>query len=341
MLEVIIALVTLASLILYALMGGADFGGGIWDLLAGGPRGGRQRKHIAEAIAPIWEANHVWLILVIVLLFTAFPVAFAVMMTALHIPLTVMLIGIVLRGSAFVFRKYDAKDDKVQRRWSLVFGVSSVITPLLQGICLGGLASGAIRVSQNQVTTGFLAGWTGSFAIACGVFAVALFAFLAAVYLTVDAAGDVAVQNDFRRRAIVAEVTLAPIAAAVFFAARHGGASEMYAGLTRWWAPWLLVATSACALLALFGLFARRFKLARAAAIGQVSLILVGWSVAQFPHLIVPDVDVFGTAAPQITLRLLVIALGVGALVLLPSLYYLFRVFKSSRPVRSGDSEDH
>jgi cytochrome d ubiquinol oxidase subunit II len=185
MLETVIAIVTLASLVLYALMGGADFGGGFWDLFASGPRAERQRQLIANAIAPIWEANHVWLILVIVLLFTAFPVGFAVMMTALHIPLTAMLVGIVLRGSAFVFRKYDAKDDQVQRRWNLLFGVSSVLTPVLQGMCLGALASGAIRVRDAQITTGFLAGWTGGFALACGAFALGLFAFLAAAYLTV------------------------------------------------------------------------------------------------------------------------------------------------------------
>src|SRR5881628_446364 len=113
-LETILAVVTLVSLILYALMGGADFGGGVWDLLAHGPRVRRQREAIADAIAPIWEANHVWLILVIVLLFTGFPRGFATMMTALNIPMTLMLLGIVLRGSAFVFRKYDVK----QRRWS-------------------------------------------------------------------------------------------------------------------------------------------------------------------------------------------------------------------------------
>src|SRR5215211_2274038 len=175
MLEIVIAIVVLASLILYALMGGADFGGGVWDSCARGPRAERQRKIIADAIAPIWEANHVWLILVIVLLFTAFPRAFAAMMTALHIPLTAMLVGIVLRGSAFVFRKYDMKDDHVQRRWSFVFGVSSVLTPLLQGVCLGALASGAIGVVDGQVVTGFFAGWTGGFAVACGVFAVGLF----------------------------------------------------------------------------------------------------------------------------------------------------------------------
>jgi len=334
MLEIIIALITLISLIFYALMGGADFGGGIWDLLARGPRAGRQRQHIAEAIAPIWEANHVWLILVIVLLFTAFPVAFAAMMTALHIPLTVMLVGIVLRGSAFVFRKYDSRDDHVQRRWSAVFGVASVITPLLQGICLGALGGGAIRVAGDQVTTGFFAGWTSGFALACGVFAVALFAFLAAVYLTLDGERDRKVQEDFRRRAIGAELALAPIAAGVFFFARHGEAPFMYEGLTRWWAPLLLIATSGCAVAALVSLLVRRYQLARIAAIGQVALILTGWSAAQFPHLIVPDIDIFTAAAPAITLRLLVIALGIGALILLPSLYYLIRIFKSGQSVR-------
>jgi cytochrome d ubiquinol oxidase subunit II len=260
-------------------------------------------------------------------------------MTALHIPLTLMLVGIVLRGSAFVFRKYDAKEDRVQKRWSLVFGLASVATPLLQGMCLGALGSGAIRVTGHQVTTGFFAGWTGGFALACGGFAVALFAFLAAVYLTVDAAGEPEVQNDFRLRAIFAELALAPMAAVVFFAARAGGASEMYAGLTRWWAPLLLSATSGCAVLALFGLFSKRYRLARAAAIGQVTLILTGWSVAQFPSLIVPDLDIFGTAAPEITLRLLAIALAVGAVVLLPSLYYLFRIFKGSRPELQAKQE--
>jgi cytochrome d ubiquinol oxidase subunit II len=331
MLEVLIAIVTLASLILYALMGGADFGGGLWDLFARGPRAARQRKIIADAIAPIWEANHVWLILVIVLLFTAYPVGFAAMMTALHIPLTAMLVGIVLRGSAFVFRKYDTKDDRVQRRWNTVFGVSSLLTPVLQGMCLGALAGGAIRVENAQVVTGFFAGWTSLFAISCGVFALGLFSFLAAVYLTVDAANDPEVQNDFRRRAIATELTLGPIAIVVFFAARNGGAQEMYEGLTRWWAPLLLLGTSGCAALALVALWQRRFRMARRAAVGQVTLVLVGWSSAQFPHVIVPDVDIFGAAAPEITLRLLAIALAVGALVLLPSLYYLFHIFKRGK----------
>src|SRR5260370_18299400 len=153
MLETLIAEVMLASFIIYALMGGDDYGGGMWDLLASGPRAQRQRHAIVEAIAPIWEGNHVWLVLVIVLLFTGFPRAFSAIMIALHIPITVMLIGIVLRGSAFVFRKYDSTDDAVQRRWSTVFGIASFFTPFFQGLTMGPLTSGDSRFPGDPVTS--------------------------------------------------------------------------------------------------------------------------------------------------------------------------------------------
>jgi cytochrome d ubiquinol oxidase subunit II len=323
-LEVIVAIFILGSLIIYALMGGADFGGGIWNLLAFGPRAQRQREAIADAIAPIWEANHVWLILVIVLLFTGFPRGFATMMTALNIPMTVMLLGIVLRGSAFVFRKYDVKDE---RRWSTVFGVASFFTPFFQGVILGALTTGQIQVEQGRVLTGFMAGWLTPFALSCGVFALGLFAFLAATYLTLDTRNEPDLQDDFRRRSLWSGLALAPIALVVFLTSRRG-APAMYHELTRWWAPVLLVWTSLFAGAALIALWLRRFVVARLAAIGQVTLILVGWGLAQYPNLVTPDVTVTNAAAPEFTLRLLVIALGFGAILLLPSLAYLFYVFK-------------
>jgi cytochrome d ubiquinol oxidase subunit II len=327
MLELTVAICILLSLILYALMGGADFGGGMWDLLAAGPRAPRQRQAIAEAIGPIWEANHVWLILVVVLLFTGFPGGFAAMMTALNIPITAMVIGIVLRGSAFIFRKYDSKSDAVQRRWSTVFGIASFFTPFFQGVTLGALATGRIRVENGQVITGFLAGWLTPFALACGVFALGLFAFLAAAYLTLDTKDQPDLQNDFRLRALWSGLALAPIAFVVFLTSKQG-APEMFHGLTRWWAPLLLAWTSLFAFAALVALWLRRFALARMAVIGQVTLILVGWSVAQYPNLVTPDVTVNNAHAPEITLRLLVLALGAGAIVLLPSLAFLFHIFK-------------
>jgi cytochrome d ubiquinol oxidase subunit II len=336
MLERTVAVCVLLSLILYALMGGADFGGGIWDLLAMGPRAPRQRRAIAEAIGPIWEANHVWLILVVVLLFTGFPSGFAVMMTSLNIPLTAMLIGIVLRGSAFIFRKYDSESDAVQRRWSRVFGIASLITPFFQGLILGALATGQIRLVNGQVVTGFLAGWLTPFSLACGVFAFGLFAFLAATYLTVDAQDQPDLQDDFRSRAIWSEFLLAPVAFGVWLTSKQG-APVMFQALTCWWALLLVAGTSLFAFAALAALWFRQFALARMAAIGQVTLILVGWSVAQYPNLVTPDVTVQNAHAPEATLRLLLLALGVGAMVLLPSLAFLFHLFKGkeSRGSRS------
>jgi cytochrome d ubiquinol oxidase subunit II len=335
MLESAVAICILLSLILYALMGGADFGGGIWDLLAAGPRAPRQRQAIAEAIGPIWEANHVWLILVVVLLFTGFPGGFAAMMTALNIPLTAMLLGIVLRGSAFIFRKYDA--NAAHRRWSTLFGLSSVLTPFLQGVTLGALATGKIRLVDGQVVTGFFAGWLTPFALACGVFALGLFAFLAATYLTVDTVDQPDLQNDFRLRALWSGSALAPIALLVLLTSKEG-APEMFHGLTRWWALLLLASTSFFAWAALVALWRRRFALARLAAIGQVTLILVGWSVAQYPDLVTPDVTVVNAHAPERTLHLLVLALGIGAVVLLPSLAFLFHLFKGKES-RAGRNQ--
>jgi cytochrome d ubiquinol oxidase subunit II len=327
MLELIVAGFMFVALIFYAVTGGADFGGGMWDLLATGPRAEAHRNAIDKAIGPIWEADHVWLILVIVILFTGFPRAFAVMMTALNIPFTLMLIGIVLRGSAFTFRKYDVKSQEVHRRWSTLFGAASFFTPFIQGVTLGALSTGEIRIVDGRLATGFFAGWLTPFALACGLFALALFAFLAATYLTVDPSAEPNVQNDFRLRALWSGSALAPIAFVVFITSKQG-ASAMYHGLTQWWAP-LLIGTTLCfAIAALSSLWLRRFAVARVAAIGEVTLILGGWSLSQYPKLITPDVTIFNAAAPAITLRLLIYALVAGAVVLFPSLFFLFRIFK-------------
>ena len=246
---------------------------------------------------------------------------------ALNIPITAMVIGIVLRGSAFIFRNYDSPSDAVHRRWSTVFGAASFFAPFFQGVTVGALATGQIRVVHGQVATGFFTGWLTLFALGCGLFALGLFAFLAATYLTVDTKSQPDLQNDFRLRALCSGLILAPIAGMVFFTSKHG-APEMFHGLTRWWAPFLLGGTSLFAMGALLALWLRRFVLARMAAVGQVTLILVGWSLAQYPNLVTPDVTVMNVHAPEITLRLLVLALGVGAIVLLPSLAFLFHLFK-------------
>ena len=327
-LETIIAGVMVGALILYALLGGADYGGGVWDLFAVGPRADDQRKLIAKAISPVWEANHVWLILVIVILFTAFPPAFAAIATALHIPITLMLIGIVLRGTAFTFRTYDVQRDDVQRRWSLVFSIASIITPVLLGTTLGAIASGTIRLENGFVTSGFWNSWLAPFPLAVGFFALALFAFLAAVYLTLEAE-EQALQEDFRRRALLSGVVVGLLALAVFILAGTG-APTVRAGISRtWWALGLHFFTAIFATTAFFTLWTRRYKAARLCAAAQVTLILLGWALAQFPHLLEPDLTITSAAAPQITLQLLLAALAAGAVLLFPSYYYLIRVFKA------------
>lgn len=327
-LETIVAGVMVGSLLLYALLGGADYGGGVWDLFAVGPRALEQRKLIAKAISPVWEANHVWLILVVVILFTAFPPAFAAIATALHIPITLLLIGIVLRGTAFTFRSYDSQRDDVQRRWSLIFSIASIITPILLGTTLGAIASGTIRVENGAVTSGFVASWFAPFPLAVGFFALALFAFLAAVYLTVEAE-ERALQEDFRRRALVSGVVVGVLALIVFILAGTG-APTVRAGISRtWWALGLHSFTAVFATGAFVTLWTRRYQVARICAAAQVTLILLGWALAQFPHLVEPDLTITSAAAPQITLQLLLGALVAGALLLFPSYYYLIRVFKA------------
>ena len=329
-LEVIVAGVMVASLVLYALLGGADYGGGVWDLFAFGPRGRRQRELIAEAISPVWEANHVWLILVIVVLFTAFPPAFATIATALHIPLTLMLIGIVLRGAAFTFRTYDVQRDDVQRRWSLIFSIASIITPILLGTILGAIASSTIRVENGVITSGFLRSWLAPFPLSVGFFALVLFAFLAAVYLTVEAP-ERELQEDFRWRALLSGVVVGLLALTVFILAKTG-APTVRAGISRtWWAIGLHILTAIFATSAFVALWTRRYRIARFCAAAQVTMILLGWAFAQFPNLVEPDITISSAAAPPLTLELLLGALVLGAIVLFPSYYYLFRIFKLNR----------
>lgn len=332
-LELIIAGAMLVALIFYALLGGADYGGGIWDLLAFGKRAKNQRELIAEAIGPVWEANHVWLIMVIVILFSAFPKAFSAISVALHIPLTLVLIGIVLRGTAFTFRSYDSRRDSIQRRWSLVFSIASIITPVILGVIVGAIASGTIRIENGIPVNGFFNSWLAPFPIAVGFFALALFAFLAAVYLTLETS-EFDLQEDFRLRALASGLAVGIIALAVFLLAETG-APAVREGIS----PLILhILTAVFAIGAFYTLWTRQYKLARIFAAAQVTMILLGWAFAQFPYMVEPDITISSAAAPPITLKLLLGALVAGVLLLLPSYYYLFRVFKSEN-THLADSE--
>ena len=328
----LVAGVIFVALNAYAVLGGADFGGGVWDLLALGPRKARQRELIAEAIGPVWEANHVWLILAIVLLFTCFPPAFARLGTRLHIPLSLVLIGIVLRGSAFTFWRYGA--DEEQRNWGMVFAIASLMTPLLLGTTAGAIASGAVGDGgwgSGDFYGTYVAPWLNPFALSVGMFALIAFAFLAAVYLTLEAR-DREVREDCRRRARASGVGLF-LAAVVVLLLSLNRAPRVREGLIfAAWAVPLHLLTAAAAITALVALWARRWRVARVAAAAQVSLILWGWALSQYPYILPPDLSIANAAAPAATLRLVLAALVAGAVLLLPSLYYLFRIFKMGNP---------
>jgi cytochrome d ubiquinol oxidase subunit II len=287
----------------------------------------------------------VWLVLVVVMLFTAFPDAFATLGIVLHIPLSLMLLGIVLRGSSFVFRSYGARDDAAERRWGRVFAIASVITPVLLGVIVGAIASGAAgaaaaRLAQATAAAGavpaaptfvdvFVRPWLAPFPLALGALALAMFAFLAAVYLAV-AARDPELREDFRACGLAAAV-------AVFFAAfgalliARVEAPDVHRGLIGLaWAFPLQAGTGIVAITAIAALYMRRWQLARVAAAAQVSLILWGWVLTQYPFILPPTLTVRDAAAPHITLQLLVYGLVGGAVLLVPSLAYLFATFTSA-----------
>ncbi len=316
-----VAGVMVIALVIYALTAGADFGGGILDVVARGERSREQREAIERAIAPIWEANHVWLILVLVLLFVAFPAAFADISTWMFVPILLLVIGIVLRGAAFTFRTYDLHTDAVQRRWGRIFSASSVLAPVMLGVIVGALARGDAAPADR----GWFA-WVAPFPVVTGAFAASLFTFLAAVYLTVETEGPL--REDFRRRALGAGAAVFALAVATAaLSARQ--APLVFRGLTgRWFSAPLQGATALAAITALGALQGRWFRLARLAAAAQVSLIVLGWAASQYPWIVVPEHTIASAASPRRTLLLLLGAVGLGMLFLAPALWVLLRVFK-------------
>jgi cytochrome bd ubiquinol oxidase subunit II len=319
----------LVSLVAYVVMAGADFGGGVWDLLASGKRKEEHRRLIAHAIGPIWEANHVWLILVVVLLFTCFPRVFAELSVSLHIPLTLLLVGIVLRGSAFTFRTYDSQQDMVQRRWGLIFSIASVVTPVLLGICVGAVVAGNITPVHKGLSfqAAYVTPWFQAFPLAIGLLALTLFSFLAAVYLCIEAEDD-AVTEDFRRRALVSGGVAFGVASVALLMSRTEAPLVWERVLSSWVALPLQAGVAMMAVATLWALTRRRYLLARTTAVVQVSLIVFGWALSQYPYLLPPRLTLAEAAAPPQTLLLVFIALVAGAVLLVPSLWLLFRIFK-------------
>jgi cytochrome d ubiquinol oxidase subunit II len=318
-----------ACLIAYALSGGADFGAGILDLFSRGKVGEDRRKAIEKAIGPIWEANHVWLIFMVVLLFSIFPRAFSAISIALHIPITLALIGIVIRGAAFVFRAYGMDLPEVRARWGRAFGMASLAAPFFLGLVLGATATGDIRVSSAGVQSGFFAGWLNPFAVSVGILATVLFSLLASVYLC--AVTDEPVRGEFKKTAFKLEVVgffvamgalaLARVFAPAFF-------EDLFANPLAWV---LQLLAAAFAVATLRFLDSGRFGRARVTVALQVAVVVLGFGVAMNGALIRPDIVVTDAGSRPELFWPITLALAFGMALLLPSLHHLYRVFAQVR----------
>ena len=308
----------------YALLGGADFGAGFWDLTAGGPeRGSAQRRLIEHAIGPVWEANHVWLIFVLVVLWTGFPEAFAAIASSLYVPLTLVAVGVILRGAGFAFRK-AVSGVALQRLFGATFAASSVITPFFLGSVAGAVASG--RVPAGIARGHPVRSWVNPTSLLGGVLAVVVCAYLAAVYLTADArrAGDAGLVAAFRRRALGSGI-VAGVVVLGGIGVLHADAPALFSGLTGRGRP--LVALSAIAgLVSLASVWQWRFVAARLAAAAAVTTVLWGWAAGQYPYLLEGDLAIREAAADPVTLRAVLWSLAVGAVLVVPGLLALFAV---------------
>jgi cytochrome d ubiquinol oxidase subunit II len=314
----------------YAVLGGADFGAGLWDLTAGGAeRGGRVRGMVQRSMSPVWEANHVWLIFVLVMVWTAFPVAFGSLFSTLSIPLFLAAIGIIFRGTAFALRGHAATIREA-RAIGATFALSSVLVPFFLGAAVGGIASG--RVPVGNLAGDPVDSWLNPTGVLIGVLAVLSGAYLAAVFLAGDSvrAGLPDMARAFRARALGAGVLTGLVALAGLLVLRSD-ARALYDGLTSGGGLVMVVISAAAGALTLWLVAAERYGPARLSSAAAVTAITVGWVLAQDPYLLPPQLTLAEAAASDATLTTLLIGMAIGALMLVPSLWYLYRLVLQGR----------
>jgi cytochrome bd ubiquinol oxidase subunit II len=317
-----VAVVLFAAVSAYAVLAGADFGAGFWDLVAGGAeRGERPRALIDHSIGPVWEANHVWLIFSLVVLWTAFPEAFESITLTLFVPLTLVALGIVLRGASFAFRKSLYRTPE-RRTLGAVFAFSSVLVPYCMGAIAGAIASG--RVPAGGEAGDPWTSWVNPTSVVGGILAVTAGAYLASVYLIWDARrlDEGHMVEYFRRRAVAAAVVAGMVAFAGIFVLRSDS-RYVFDGMTARALP--LVALSAlCGIGSLVLLLRKSPRGARVLAAGAVASIIWAWGVAQWPYILPTSLKVSAAAAPSATLATVLVVFGVAAVVIVPSLVLLY-----------------
>jgi cytochrome bd ubiquinol oxidase subunit II len=329
------------SILLFALAGGADFGAGFWSLLARrGERATEQQQLIERSIGPLWEANELWVVVSAVILWSAFAPAFAAYGTALFIPFVLAIAGILLRGAFLAFR-IEAQEEapRAYRFFGEIFGSMSIATPFFLGAAAGAIASGRLRLDENELPVdGYFQPWLGSFPIIVGLLGVVTCVYLSAIYLTIDAADNEPLQEDFRIRGIIAGVALG-VLGVIAIPITRAGAPYMWEGLAPGLPASILMIVAAVFLAtSLVLLFIRRYWFARAAAIVQVVAVFCAWALAQYPYLLVPDITIQDAASPRPVLVAMSILIIAYVVVLGPALWLLFRLFKSHT---SGKEEEY
>ena len=332
-----VAVVLFFGITAYAVFGGADFGAGFWDLIAGGPEHGeRPRAIIDHSIGPVWESNHVWLIFCFVVLWTAFAEAYASITLTLFVPLTLAALGIVLRGSSFAFR-HAVLRTRDRRAFGAAFALSSVLVPYCLGAVAGAIASG--RVPSGGKAGDPWSSWVNPTSILGGVLAVTACAFLAATYLVWDARrlGDPAMVEYFRRRAVAAAVAAGVIAVIGIFVLRSD-ARYVFDGLTSRALP-LVIVSALCGAGSLVLLVRGATRGARFLAMGAVATVVVGWGVAQWPYLLPTSLKVSQAAAPSATLKAVLVVFGLAAVIVLPSLALLYTL--AQKDLLPAEGADH
>jgi cytochrome d ubiquinol oxidase subunit II len=330
MLPELTAGVALLGLTAYVVLGGADFGAGFWDLTAGGAeRGAPVRAMVKRAMSPVWEANHVWLIFVLVVLWTGFPEAFGSITSTLAVPLFLAALGIVLRGGAFAL-KGEAATIAEARALGAVFALASVIVPFFMGTAAGAIAAGEVPVGNARGDE--WASWTGPVSLLVGALAVATGAHLAAVFLGADSqrADKPELVDAFRARALGSGVAAGGLAVAGLLVVRSE-ARALFDGLTSGAGLACVLASAAAGLVTLWLEWRERFEVARYTAAAAVAAIVAGWAAAQEPYLLPPDLTVERAAASDPTLIALLVSTALGLIVLVPALVWLFRLAITGR----------
>ena len=306
---------------MYAIFGGADFGGGLWDLIAGGAEKGRRpRARIQRSLTPVWEANHVWLIFILVVLWTAFPEAFAAIMSTLYVPLALAALGIVLRGAGFAFRK-SVDSLPAQRALGACFAFSSVMTPFFMGTVVGAIAAGNVPAAGNGDA---FSSWIEPLPLLTGAMFAASGAYLAAVFLIADSrrSGDAEMEDYFARRALAAATVAGAFAVAGIFALR-ADARFVFDGLTGEGLP-LVILSALCGLAVLAMLVRGERRGLRPLAGLAVAAVIWGWGVAQYPYLLPTSLEISAAAAPDPTLIAVLVVFGIAAVTILPAFGLLY-----------------